>query len=88
MNTELSLIDKLKIVLRENDCPFFSDEELDFYLSENDNDFNKTAYQCLIIKSENTTLSVSGLQASDTSSYFRRLAQKYRTNNSGTLIGG
>ena len=79
------LIDKLKIVLRENDCPFFEDEELDFYLSENGNDFNKTAYQCLIIKAENTTLSMSGLEAADTSKYFRRLAQKYRTNNSRVL---
>ena len=79
------LIDKLKIVLRENDCPFFEDEELDFYLSENGNDFNKTAYQCLVIKAENTTLSMSGLEAADTSKYFRRLAQKYRGNNSRVL---
>ena len=79
------LLDKLKIVLRENDCPFFEDEELDFYLSENGNDFNKTAYQCLIIKAENTTLSMSGLEAADTSKYFRRLAQRYRNNNSRVL---
>ena len=84
----MSDIDKLKIILRENDCPFFSDEELEFYFEENGKDFNKTAYHCLIVKSENTTLSISGMQAADTSNYFRRLAQKYRTNNSGTLIGG
>ena len=84
----MDVIDRLKIILRENDCPFFSDEDLNFYLAENGNDFNKTAYHCLIIKSENTTLSISGMQASDTSSYFRRLAQRYRKNNSGTLIGG
>lgn len=79
------LLDKLKIVLRENDCPFFEDEELDFYLSENGNDFNKTVYQCLVIKAENTTLSMSGLEAADTSKYFRRLAQRYRENNSRVL---
>ena len=44
-------ISKLKIILRENDCPFFEDEELAFYLNENGGDFNATAYQCLIIKS-------------------------------------
>lgn len=81
-------IDKLKIVLREKDCPFFTDEELNFYIEENQNDFNKTAYQCLIIKSEDTTLNISGMQAADTSKYFRRLAQKYRSNNTGILSGG
>lgn len=82
---DLDNIEKLKIVLRESDCPFFTDDELEFYLSENDNDLRKTIYQCLIIKSENTTLSLSGLEAGDTSKYFRRLAQKYRDNNSRVL---
>lgn len=80
-------IDKLKIVLREEDCPFFTDEELAFYLDENGNDFKKTAYQCLILKSESTNLVMSGLETSDTSKYFRRIAQAYRTINSGTLKG-
>lgn len=80
-------LDDLKIVLREKDCPFFEDEELDFYLRQNNNDFNATAYQCLIIKSESTSLVLSGLEAADTSKYFRRLAQQYRTNNSGVLRG-
>ena len=84
----LNNIDKLKLVLREKDCPFFSDEELAFYLEENGNDFNKTAYRCLIVKSENTTLNISGMQADDTSKYFRRIAQRYRSTNSGILSGG
>lgn len=87
MMSEISDLDRLKIILRENDCPFFDDEELEFYLKENGNDLKKTAYQCLILKSENTTLSISGMQAGDTSSYFRRLAQKYRTSNTGFLKG-
>ena len=81
-------IDKLKIILREKDCPFFTDEELQFYAKENGDDFNKTAYHCLIIKSEDTTLNISGMQAADTSKYFRRLAQRYRDNNTGILSGG
>lgn len=81
----LSALEKLKIVLRENDCPFFDDEEIMFHLSENGNDFNKTAYKLLIMKSENTTLSMSGLEVGDTSKYFRRLAQQYRENNSRIL---
>lgn len=84
----MTSIEKLKLVLREKECPFFSDEQLNFYLNENGQNFNKTAYHCLIVKSEDTTLSISGMQYSDTSKYFRRLAQRYRQNNSGTLLGG
>lgn len=81
----MSTIEKLKVVLREEDCPFFTDEELEFYLLENGQDFNETAYQCLILKSENTNLVLSGLETADTSKYFRRVAQRYRKNNSRVL---
>lgn len=80
-------LSELKIVLRENDIPFFDDEQLNFYLSENGGDYNRTAYQCLLIKAEDTTLSISGLSAADTSKYFRRLASRYRPSNSGILKG-
>jgi len=42
----------------------------------------------LLVKAEDTTLSISGISAADTSAYFRRLASKYRPSNSGTLKGG
>ncbi len=84
----MTTLDRLKTILRENDIPFFSDDELNFYLSENKNDFNATAYQCLLIKAETTTLSLSGLSLADTASYFRRLASRYRPHNSGVLTGG
>lgn len=84
---DIDTLDRLKIVLRENDCPLFTDDELQFYLNENNGDFNATAYQCLIIKSENTTLNISGFETGDTSKYFRRLAQRYRKNNSRVLKG-
>ena len=84
----MSDIEKLKIILRETDIPFFTDEELEFYQAENDGDFDATAYQCLIIKAENTTMSISGMSTADSSSYFRRLAARYRPNNSGILRGG
>lgn len=83
----MSSIDELKIVLREDDVPFFTDEQLVFYLKENGGDYNKTAYQCLLIKAENTSLQISGLTAADSSSYFRRLAGRYRPRNSGVLRG-
>lgn len=84
----MSSLEELRLVLREDDVPFFTDEQLLFYIKENNGDYNATAYQCLLIKAEDTTLSVSGLSASDSSKYFRRLASRYRPYNSGVLKGG
>ena len=80
-------IEDLKVVLRERDVPFFTDEELEFYLEENQGNYQATAYQCLLIKAENTTLTISGLTAADSSAYFRSLASRYRPHNSGVLKG-
>lgn len=80
-------LDHLKIILREDDIPFFTDEQLEFYLSQNGGDLRTTAYQCLLVKAEDTTLSVNGLSTADTSKYFRRLASQYRPFNSGILKG-
>ena len=85
---ELSKHDRIKKLLREEECPFFADGDIEFYLSENGGNVNKTLYQMFLIKAEDTTLSVSGLNCADTSKYFRRLAQRYRQNNSGQLKGG
>lgn len=84
----MNSLEDLKTVLRESDIPFFTDEQLEFYLRENNGDFRATAYQCLLIKAEDTTLSISGLNAADSSKYFRRLAARYRPHNSGVLKGG
>lgn len=81
----MDTLDRLKTVLRERDIPFFSDEDLAFYLEKNGNDFDATAYECLIVKSEDSTVQISGLTTADTSSYFRRLASRYRPYNSGIL---
>lgn len=84
----MTAIDELKIILRENDIPFFSDAELQYYLDKNQGNVDNTAYQTLLIKAENTTLSISGMTTADTSAYFRRLASRYRPSNSGILAGG
>ena len=84
----MNSLEDIKIILRESDVPFFSDEQLEFYLRENNGDYRATAYQCLLIKAEDTTLSVFGLNAADSSKYFRRLASRYRPHNSGILKGG
>ena len=87
MQISTTQLKELKMILRENDCPFFTDEELEYYASISKS-LKETAYTCLIVKAENTALSVSGLDCGDTSKYFLRLAQKYRPNNSGILKGG
>lgn len=80
-------IERMKKILREKDIPFFDDETLQFYIDENNGNVNNALYQCLLIKAEDTTLSISGLSAADSSTYFRRLAAQYRPNNSGVLSG-
>lgn len=76
------------MILREEDYQFFTDEELDFYVTENGGDVNAAIHQCLIIKSENNSVAISGLTAADSSSYFKRLASQYKPTNSGFLEEG
>ena len=80
----MSDLEELKLILREKDIPFFEDSELEYYMGKYGS-VNNAAYHCLLIKAENTALSVSGLNTADSSEYFRRLAGRYRPNNSGVL---
>lgn len=84
----MSDIDRIKREIREQDSPYFDEEDFSYYLSKNDGDVNATIYEMLIIKSEDSTISVSGLSTQDTSSYFKRLASRYKPFNSGILEGG
>ena len=81
----LNSIDDLKIVLRESEVQMFTDAELQWYVDKFNGNYNRAAYELLIVKSENTGVSISGMSAEDSSSYFRRLANRYRPNNSGVL---
>lgn len=81
----LNSIADLKVVLRESEIPFFADTELQWYVDKFNGDYNRAAYELLIVKSENTGMSISGMSGEDSSSYFRRLANRYRPNNSGVL---
>ena len=75
----------LKRELREFDLPYFSDDDLRYYLEKNEGRMNETIYELLILKSEDSRLVISGLTTEDTSSYFKRLASRYKRFNSGTL---
>lgn len=81
----LNSIDDLKVVLRESEIHFFEDAELQWYVDKFNGNYNRAVYELLIVKSENTGMSISGMSAEDSSSYFRRLANRYRPNNSGVL---
>ena len=75
----------LKRELREFDLPYFSDDDLRYYLEKNEGRMNETIYELLILKSEDSRLVISGLTTEDTSSYFKRLASRYKRFNSGQL---
>ena len=78
-------IEKIKVEIREEKCPYFEDSEIQYYLDKNKGDIEATIYELLIVKAEDSTISVSGLNTADTSSYFRKLASKHKTFNSGIL---
>lgn len=82
---DLDDIKAIRIEIRENQSPYFEDEEIEYYFQKNGGDFKATVYELLIIKSEDSSLSVSGLSTGDTSRYFKMLASKYRKYNSGVL---
>lgn len=80
--------ERIAIEIREAQSPYFATGDIEYYLAKNNGDVNATIYELLIIKSEDSSISVSGLNTQDTSGYFKRLASRYRQFNSGTLHGG
>lgn len=81
----MDALKELKLNVLEHRVPFFSDEELNFYLEKNGGDVRKASRECLIIKAETTGFEVSGLTTKDSSSYFRMLASRYVSTNTGVL---
>lgn len=79
-------LEKLKFNLREEQTPYFTNEELLYLLEKNNNNVKKASYEGLILKAETTGLNVSGLTTKDSSSYFKMLASQYVDTNSGVLI--
>ena len=77
---------ELKLILREETSPFFSDEEIAYYLEKNNYNIDATAYECLLLKAEDDSISLpGGLQLANNSSYWLRLAKKYKPNGSKIL---
>ena len=86
--TDVEKIAYIRKELRENQSPYFEEEDFLHYLKKNNGDVNTTIYEMLILKSEDSTISVSGLTTQDTSNYFKRLASRYKPFNSGVLREG
>lgn len=81
-------IERIYKEIREEQSPYFEKGDIEYYLAKNNGNVNATIYEMLIIKSEDSSVEVSGLITGDTSGYFKRLASRYKQFNSGTLIGG
>lgn len=86
MEVSTDNMNKLKRALRENTMPLLTDEDLQDLLEDSDT-MDEAIYKGAIMKSENTTMQVSGMSTADMSSYFLRLAAMHRPNNTGTLRG-
>lgn len=83
--TDAEKIEQIKIEIREDQSPYFEEKDFIYYLAKNGGDVKATCYEMLIVKSEDSTIIVSGLTTEDTSNYFKRLASRFRTFNSGSL---
>jgi hypothetical protein len=86
--TDVEKIARIRKEVRELQSPYFEEDDFEYYLKKNNGDVDATIYEMLIIKSEDSTISVSGLSTQDTSAYFKRLASRYKSFNSGVLQGG
>lgn len=86
--TDVEKVTYIRKEIREAQSPYFEEDDFLHYLKKNNGDVNATIYEMLIIKSEDSTISVSGLSTQDTSAYFKRLASRYKPFNSGVLKGG
>lgn len=86
--TDVEKITRIRKEVRELQSPYFEEDDFLYYLKKNNGDVDATIYEMLIIKSEDSTISVSGLSTQDTSAYFKRLASRYKPFNSGILQGG
>lgn len=83
--TDVEKVTYIRKEIRESQSPYFEEEDFLHYLKKNNGDVNATIYEMLIIKSEDSTISVSGLSTQDTSAYFKRLASRFKPFNSGVL---
>lgn len=78
----------LKANIREDDYPFFTDEELERIYAECNGDLKDATYRALIIKAESDKLQLSDMTLESSRKYWLSLASLYRKSRTGTLKRG
>ena len=79
-------IKELKLLLREEQSPFFNDAELQYHLEQAGGDVRLAAYNCCLLKAEDDSINLpGGLSLPSNRAYWMGLARRYRTNQSKIL---
>lgn len=87
-------IDELKFNLRESSAPYFTDDELITLLNRTATpddqgnliyDVDRATYKGLIMKAEDDSIKLSGLDIPSSQKYFLRLSRLYRKNQGGHI---
>ena len=79
-------IEELKLLLREEQSPYFEDQELMYHLEQAGGNVRLAAYNCCILKAEDDSISLpGGLNLPSNRAYWMSLARRYRTNQSKIL---
>ncbi|MGL5642686.1 MAG: hypothetical protein ACRDDM_10470 [Paraclostridium sp.] len=79
-------LEQLKLRLREESSPFFTDKELEYYLDLYNKDLDLTTYKLLIMKAEDDSITLpGGLSLANNRKYWLTLASNYKPNGSRCL---
>lgn len=81
----MTQLEELKFNLRETSSPYFSDEELQHLLDKNGNKVDAASYEGLLIKAEDDSISLPGLDIPSSKKYYLRLARAFRPNRTGNM---
>lgn len=91
------MLEKLKILLLESKYPFFSDEQLQIFLDDNEDDVYKTASELCHLKADGDSKVTVGPITIESAGadFWINLAEKYSkksvelaNNNSSSSLGG
>lgn len=91
------MLEKLKILLLESKYPFFSDEQLQIFLDDNEDDVYKTASELCYLKADGDSKVTVGPITIESAGadFWINLAEKYSkksdelaSKNSGASLGG
>lgn len=82
------MLKTLKLNIREEQYPFFSDEELEKILADCGFDIADASYRALIMKAENDSMHLPDIDLESSRQYWLSLASLYRKNRTGFVKRG